>query len=85
VLHSLDQELITISSETAAHKLRYDEHEKALTLTLKDILERQKDKSGMGLLMKRGFLGSSGGDKDSMDVDDNSKGKNRKCVACCYC
>jgi hypothetical protein len=87
VLHSLDQELVTISSAAAANKMHHDEHERALSATLKDVLERQKDKSGMGMMMKRGFLGNTGlttgGDKDGMDVDDpieSAKGKNRKCV-----
>jgi hypothetical protein len=87
VLHSLDHELTAISAETTATKWHREEHERAMAATLVDILERQKDKSGLSMLMKRGYLSNSslgsGGDKDGMDVDDpvdNSKGKNRKCV-----
>jgi hypothetical protein len=62
-----------------------EEHERVLAATLKDVLDRQKDKGGLSMMMKRNFLSSSslapGGDKDSMDVDDPidyMKGKNRK-------
>jgi len=86
VLSTLDQELSSISSQSTAMKAYHDDHERVLNANLKDVMERQKEKGGVGMV-RRGYSGSQGisgsvaGDKDSMDVDeptDNSKGKNRK-------
>jgi COP9 signalosome complex subunit 7 len=87
VLLTLDRELSSISLDSTAMKSYHEEHERVLNANLKDVVERQKDKGGMGVV-RRGYGSSQGqgggsGDKDSMDVDeplDNSKGKNRKCV-----
>lgn len=84
VLSTLDRELSSISSESAAMKAYHGEHEQVLNANLKDITEKQREKGSPGFV-RRGYSGSQGvsgtGDKDSMDVDepiDNSKSKNRK-------
>jgi COP9 signalosome complex subunit 7 len=91
VLSTFDQELLTIASHTLAAKTYQEEHERALSTNIREIFERQKDKGGMNMLMRRAYVSganvSGGGDKDSMDVDeisDNLKGKNRKCVTFCW-
>ena len=79
-----------MASHTVAAKVYHEEHEHALNTNLREVLERQKDKSGMNILMRRSYVSgtnvlATGGDKDSMDVDeplDSTKGKNRKYVAC---
>lgn len=79
VLSTLDEKLVSISSAAAAAKAEQEGYDKELNTTLKEIMEKQKDKnmSGMG-----GQLGRRG-THDSMDIDEpeNAKGKSRRCVA----
>jgi hypothetical protein len=85
VLNTLDQELIAIASHTAAAKAHQEEHERAFAATMRDVLERQRDKGVNVFGRKVGgpayVLGA--GEKDSMDVDEpveSTKAKNRKYV-----
>jgi hypothetical protein len=79
VLNTLDQQLVAVASQTAAEKAYQDEHEKAFAATVRDVLDRQRDKGGMHPFRRASYtLGP-----DSMDVDDpveNTKAKSRKCV-----
>ncbi|KAL0945656.1 hypothetical protein HGRIS_014810 [Hohenbuehelia grisea] len=77
VLSTLDDKLAEMVSIKAARKLHDEEYEKAYNATLKDIIDKQKDKGGSyGFSTRR-----AGFDKDMhMDVDepDFGKGKNRR-------
>jgi hypothetical protein len=79
VLNSLDQQLVAIASQTAAGRAYQDEHEKAFAATVRDVLDRQRDKGTIHPFRRGTYtLGP-----DSMDVDDpveNAKAKSRKCV-----
>jgi len=87
VLSSLDVQLHSLASQSTANAIAAEEHEKAWQSTLKDIQEKQKERSG-----RKGLGGGSAynivADRmnrerdDPMDVDEpaasESKGKNRK-------
>ncbi|KAF8168507.1 hypothetical protein B0H34DRAFT_793099 [Crassisporium funariophilum] len=82
VLTTLDNKINSIASETTAAKFEQQEHERILQANLKEVFDKQKEKSlgGSGMANRRapayGF-----GDREnmSMDVDDpDNKGKNRK-------
>jgi COP9 signalosome complex subunit 7 len=87
VLSSLDVQLHSLASQSAANAVAAEEHEKAWQSTLKDIQEKQKERGG-----RKGLGGGSAYNMavdrmnrdrdDPMDVDEpaasESKGKNRK-------
>lgn len=87
VLSTLDAQLQSLASQSAANAAAAEEHEKALQSTLKDIQDKQKDRGG-----RKGLGGGSvynmpisekmSRERDEpMDVDEpapESKGKNRK-------
>ncbi|KAF8060794.1 hypothetical protein FPV67DRAFT_1511579 [Lyophyllum atratum] len=84
VLNTLDQKIHQIAQGTEAAKQAELEHEKALQTNLKEVFDKQKDKSLGGMMGRRGqgppHTGFSERDMH-MDVDDpleNSKSKNRK-------
>lgn len=84
MLTTLDEKINMIAAETVATKFAQLEHEKALQANLKEVYEKQKDKSlGGGMMNRR--AGHMGGypEKDAMHMDvdeppETSKGKNRK-------
>jgi COP9 signalosome complex subunit 7 len=83
VLATLDEKINDIAAETAATKLNQQEHEKALQANLKEVYDKQKDKSLGGMMGRRGMHMGNYSDKESMHMDvdeppENSKGKNRK-------
>lgn len=83
VLTTLDGKINSIVAETTATKLNQQEHERILQLNLKDVYDKQKDKSlGGTMANRRGPISMS--DRENMmmmDVDEpDNKGKNRKCV-----
>lgn len=91
VLTTLDQKIDSISSEATAYKIHRSEQEKVVQQVLKEVMEKQKEKSGsMGGTVRRvlgGIPGFQSGERDrprdAMDVDEPfeiSKGKNRKWV-----
>ena len=79
VLNSLDQQLVAVASQAAAEKAYQEEHEKVFAATVRDVLDRHRDKGGIHSF-RRGVYSLG---PDSMDVDDpveNVKAKSRKCV-----
>lgn len=84
VLVTLDNKISSIASETAARKSKQLEYEKKLQANLKDVYDKQKEKSlGGGSSSRRAFNSIQDKDNMQMDVDeplDGIKGKNRKCV-----
>jgi len=81
VLTTLDGKINSIVAETTATKLNQQEHERILQLNLKDVYDKQKDKSlGGTMANRRGPISMS--DRENMmmmDVDEpDNKGKNRK-------
>ncbi|KAF7974945.1 hypothetical protein HWV62_44161 [Athelia sp. TMB] len=90
VLTSLDDQLASLASQTAANAAELEAHEKAWQGTLRDIQEKHKSgkKNQQGLGMTGAQFNSFNGAKERerneepMDVDDlpgsESKGKNRK-------
>ena len=82
VLATLDGKINSIAADTAAAKLHQQEHERILQLNLKDVYDKQKEKSlGGAMANRRGPIPQSERENMMMDVDDpDSKGKNRKYV-----
>jgi len=80
VLVNLDGKINSIAADTAATKLNQQEHERILQLNLKDVYDRQKEKSlGGAMAARRGPIPGSERENMSMDVDEpDNKGKNRK-------
>lgn len=83
VLATLDEKITAIAAETAAAKQNQQEHEKVLQANLKEVYDKQKDKSLGGMMGRRGPHIGGYSDKESMHMDvdeppENSKGKNRK-------
>ncbi|KAF5376957.1 hypothetical protein D9615_007254 [Tricholomella constricta] len=83
VLNTLDEKINQIASSTAAAKKAEQEHEKALQANLKEVFDKQKEKSLGGGTMSRKGMHMGYGDKDPMhmDVDEPPEGlknKNRK-------
>jgi COP9 signalosome complex subunit 7 len=86
VLSALDAKLNTIASQTAVHKQHQQEYEKQLQANLKEVHDKQKEKSlGNATGGERGGLGRRGTvqfDRDRenmMEVDElDPKGKGRK-------
>lgn len=86
MLATLDAKIASIANETAAMKLNQQEHEKILQANLKEVQEKQKEKSSFGGMLGRRTVNPAMISKEEsmqMDVDDpseTSKGKNRKSV-----
>jgi COP9 signalosome complex subunit 7 len=85
VLSALDAKLNTIAAQTAVHKKHQQEYEKQLQANLKDVHDKQKEKSLGGTGGERGGLGRRGTlqfDRERenlMEVDDlDPRGKGRK-------
>ncbi|KAG6864952.1 hypothetical protein C0991_006139 [Blastosporella zonata] len=84
VLATLDAKIQQISKVTEATKKADLEYEKVLQANLKEVFDKQKDKTlgGGGIMNRRGGPQNSGySDTMYMDVDENiesSKNKNRK-------
>lgn len=79
VLATLDGKINSIADDAAAKKINQREHEKILQANLKDVYDKQKDKS-LGAMGRSRVYGASGF-SEMMDVDepfDIVKGKNRK-------
>jgi hypothetical protein len=77
VLHTLDEKIGQINALTEQEKIREKKYEASLQATLKEVYDKQKNKS-------LGISGSKILSSDAMDVDEPSelsKGKNRKYVA----
>lgn len=87
VLANLDGKINSIAADTAATKLNQQEHERILQLNLKDVYDKQKEKSlGSAMATRRGPIPVSDRENMMMDVDEpDNKGKNRKYVnpVCC--
>ncbi|KZP30287.1 hypothetical protein FIBSPDRAFT_815005 [Athelia psychrophila] len=92
VLTSLDNQLSSLASQTAANAAHLEEHEKSWQGTLRDIQEKhkstKKNQQGPGMSQSAAFSNASNlakereRNEDPMDVDDGpgseNKGKNRK-------
>ncbi|KAF8907712.1 hypothetical protein CPB84DRAFT_1674824 [Gymnopilus junonius] len=79
VLATLDAKINAIAADTAAAKLNEQEHEKILQNTLKDVHERQKEKSMGGGMASRRAAFQVNDRENMMDVDEpENKNKNRK-------
>ncbi|KAF8179137.1 hypothetical protein BJ912DRAFT_1023925 [Pholiota molesta] len=80
VLATLDGKINSIAADTAAAKLNQQEHERQLQANLKEVHERQKEKSlGGGMASRRAAFQVGDRENMSMDVDEqDTKGKNRK-------
>lgn len=83
VLTTLDAKINSVAADTAAAKAAQQEYERKLQANLKDVYDKQKEKSlGGGMAGRRAAFQL--GDREnnmSMDVDDvDVKGKNRKYV-----
>lgn len=90
VLASLDSQLSSLASQSAANAAYMEEHDKAWQATLRDIQEKHKSGRKVQALGMGGGYNAFGGagkerekDRDEpMDVDDlpgsENKGKNRK-------
>jgi len=80
VLTTLDAKINSIAADTAAAKMNQQEHDRQLQANLKEVYDKQKEKSlGGGMASRR--AGYQGADREnmSMDVDElDTKGKNRK-------
>ncbi|KII86293.1 hypothetical protein PLICRDRAFT_43887 [Plicaturopsis crispa FD-325 SS-3] len=70
VLSTLDEKIATIASETASRKATNERQEQALQTTLREVLEKQKDKG------RRNPYSSMM--NDSMDIDEPLLESNRK-------
>jgi COP9 signalosome complex subunit 7 len=87
VLENLDGKINSISADTTTTKLNQQEHERILQLNLKDVYDKQKEKSlgGAGMAARRGPIPASERENMMMDVDEpDNKGKNRKYVILVY-
>ena len=87
VLVNLDGKINSIAADTAATKLNQQEHERILQLNLKDVYDKQKEKSlGGAMATRRGPIPASERENMMMDVDEppDIKGKNRKYVTSVY-
>ncbi|KAF9466997.1 hypothetical protein BDZ94DRAFT_1233522 [Collybia nuda] len=83
VLATLDEKINAIAAETAATKKTQYEHEKVLQANLKEVYDKQKDKSLGGVMGRRAMHMGGFSEKESMHMDvdeplENSKSKNRK-------
>ena len=83
VLVNLDGKINSIAADSAATKLNQQELERILQLNLKDVYDKQKEKSlGGTMATRRGPISASDRENMMMDVDErhelDNKGKNRK-------
>ena len=82
VLTTLDAKINSIAADTAAAKMNLQEHERLLQANLKEVHDKQKEKSlGGGMASRR--AGYQGADRENMNMDvdeQDTKGKNRKYV-----
>ncbi|KAF9481225.1 hypothetical protein BDN70DRAFT_992032 [Pholiota conissans] len=80
VLATLDGKINSIAADTAAAKMSQVEHERQLQANLKEVHERQKEKSlGGGMASRRAAFQVGDRENMNMDVDEpDTKGKNRK-------
>jgi COP9 signalosome complex subunit 7 len=79
VLSTLDGKINSIVADASAAKLSQQEHERMLQANLKEVYEKQKEKSFGGAMASRRFQLGDRENVHMMDVDDpESKGKNRK-------
>ncbi|KJA20837.1 hypothetical protein HYPSUDRAFT_68162 [Hypholoma sublateritium FD-334 SS-4] len=80
VLTTLDAKINSIAADTAAAKMNQQEHERVLQANLKEVYDKQKEKSlGGGMASRR--AGYQGADRENMNMDvdeQDTKGKNRK-------
>ncbi|KAJ3506258.1 hypothetical protein NLJ89_g6970 [Agrocybe chaxingu] len=78
VLTTLDAKINSIAADTAAQKLNQQEHERILQAHLKEVFEKQKEKSMGGGMASRRAAFQMGDRENMMDVDEpDNKGKNR--------
>lgn len=82
VLVNLDGKINSIAADSAATKLNQQEHERILQQNLKDVYDKQKEKSlGGAMATRRGPIPANERENMMMDVDEpDNKGKNRKYV-----
>ncbi|KAF8972444.1 hypothetical protein BDZ97DRAFT_1752357 [Flammula alnicola] len=80
VLATLDGKINSIAADAAAMKMNQQEHEKILQANLKEVYDKQKEKSlGGGMASRRAAFQMGDRENMSMDVDEpDIKGKNRK-------
>lgn len=80
VLATLDGKINSIAADTAATKSNQQEHERVLQLNLKDVYDKQKEKSLGGAMANRRVPVVTTSERENMmDVDEpDNKGKNRK-------
>ena len=86
VLANLEGKINSIAADAAATKLNQQEHERILQLNLKDVYDKQKEKSlGGAMATRRGPIPAGERENMLMDVDEpDIKGKNRKYVLPVY-
>ena len=86
VLANLDGKINSIAADTTATKLNQQEHERILQLNLKDVYDKQKEKSlGGAMASRRAIIPPSERENMMMDIDEpDNKGKNRKYVIYVY-
>ncbi|CAA7266326.1 unnamed protein product [Cyclocybe aegerita] len=81
VLTTLDAKINSIAADTAAQKLNQQEHERILQAHLKEVFEKQKEKSMGGGMASRRAAFQMGDRENMMDVDEpDNKGKNRNII-----
>jgi len=79
VLFTLDIKINSVIADAAAAKLSQQEHERILQTNLKEVYEKQKEKSFGGTMASRRFQLGDRENVHMMDVDEpDGKGKNRK-------
>ena len=83
MLVTLDDKINSIVADTAATRLNQQEHEKILQKNLKEVYDKQKEKSlGGAMASRRGPVPQAERENMMMDVDDSpdTNVKNRKYV-----
>ena len=79
MLSTLDGKINSIAADAAADKLNQQEHERILQANLKEVYEKQKEKSFGSAMASRRFQLGDRENVHMMDVDEpDAKGKNRK-------
>ena len=79
MLATLEDKINLIAADNAAAKLSQQEHERILQMNLKDVYDKQKEKSlGGAMANRRGPVPQSERENMMMDVDEPNNGKNRK-------
>jgi len=86
VLTTLDNKIGAIAAEVLVQKQMQQEHDHKLQATLKEVFDKQKEKSLGGAMANRRAAFQMGDRENMMDVDEpDSKGKNRKYVVAHFC